>query len=70
MSVLVLIGKLTRTLLYREVKNENGENKLEKEKKQYHHLTFTKETGTESGTYLTHRIIPITGATGVVLGEE
>ena len=50
------------TLLYREIKDENGDTKLRKEKGQEHHLTFTREPGCESGTYLTHRVIPISGA--------
>ncbi|CAI9727512.1 Hypothetical predicted protein [Octopus vulgaris] len=41
------------TLVYWEVKDENGEMKLKKGMEQEHHLTFTKEAGTESGTYLT-----------------
>ncbi|XP_065681356.1 uncharacterized protein LOC136095023 [Hydra vulgaris] len=32
-----------------------------------HHLTFTYEDGKSSGNYLTHRTIPVTGATGLVL---
>jgi hypothetical protein len=58
------------TLLYKEITDKNGVVKLKKERGQEHHLTFTKETGSESGTYLTHRVIPIIGATGVRLGEE
>ena len=57
-------------MLNREVKDENGETKLKKGKGQEHHLTFTMEPGTQSGTYFTHRLIPIKGATGVVIGEE
>ena len=53
-------GKVDKeTLVYREVKDANGEMKLKNEREQEHHLTFTKELGTESGTYLTHRVIPI-----------
>ena len=44
--------------------------KLKKGREQEHHLTFTKELGTESGAYLTHRVIPIKGGTGALLGEE
>lgn len=64
-------GKVDKeTLVYREVKDENGEIKLKKGREQEHHLTFTKEPGKESGTYLTHRVIPIKGATGNRLSEE
>ena len=64
-------GKVDKeTLVYREVKDANGEMKLKNEREQEHHLTFTKELGTESGTYLTHRVIPIKGAAGVLLGDE
>lgn len=52
------------TSLGREVKTEYGETKLKKIKRQEHHLIVTKEPGTDSGTYLTQRVIPITGATG------
>ena len=51
------------TLMYTEVMDENGETKLTKGKGEEHHLTFTKEPGTESGTYLTYRVIPVKGAT-------
>ena len=64
-------GKVDReTLLYSEVNDEEGVMKLKKGKGPEHHLTFTKESGTECGTYLTHRTVPLTGATGVRLGEE
>ena len=58
------------TLMYREVMDENGETKLKKRKGEEHHLTSTKEPGTESGTYLTHRVIPVKGATAAVLSDE
>nr|XP_047132411.1 uncharacterized protein LOC124811150 [Hydra vulgaris] len=35
-----------------------------------HQLTFTYEDGKSSGNYLTHRTIPVTGATGLVLATE
>ena len=64
-------GKIDKdTLMYREVKDENGETKLKKGKGEEHHLTFTKEPGTESGKYLTHRVIPVEGATAAVLCDE
>ena len=64
-------GKIDKdTLMYREVKDKNGETKLKKGKGEEHHLLFTKEPGTESGTYLTHRVIPVEGATAAVLCDE
>ena len=57
-------GKIDKnSLRYTEVMDENGETKLTKGKGEEHHLTFTKEPGTESGTYLTYRVIPVKGAT-------
>ena len=50
--------------------DENGETKLKKRKGEEHHLTFIKEPGTERGTYLTHRVIPVKGATAAVLSDE
>ena len=48
-----------------------GKKKFKITKGTEHHLTFTKEMGCgKSGKYLTHRVIPATGATGVVLAEE
>ena len=35
-----------------------------------HYLTFTEETGTASGIYLTHKVIPMTGAPGELLAEK
>ena len=58
------------TLMYRQFTDGNGELKLKKDKGHEHHLTFTRESGTEIGTYLTHRVVPTVGATGVILGEE
>lgn len=64
-------GKVDKdTLLYREIQCDNGEIKLKKEVGSEHHLTFTNETGDNSGSYLTHRVIPTIGATGVRLAEE
>ena len=56
--------------MYREVMNENEETKLKKGKGEEHHLTLTKEPGTESGRYLTHRVIPVKGATAAVFSDE
>jgi hypothetical protein len=58
------------TLMYIGVTSEDGEIKLKKGKGSEHHLTFTKESGKDSGTYPTHRVIPTTEATGAVLAEE
>jgi hypothetical protein len=58
------------TLMHIEVTSEDGQIKLKKGKGSEHHLTFTKESGKDSGTYLTHTVIPTTGATGAVLAEE
>ena len=64
-------GKIdTDTLMYREVMDDNGETKLKTGKGEEHHLTFTKEPGTESGTYLTHRVIPVKDATAAILTDE
>ena len=64
-------GKIDRnTLMYRESMHENRETKLKKGKEEEHHLTFTKEPGTKSGTYLTHRVIPVEGASAAVLSDE
>ncbi|KAK6178315.1 hypothetical protein SNE40_013114 [Patella caerulea] len=64
-------GKVDRdTLMYTEVQDEDGTVKLRKDRGAEHHLTFTNEPGTESGTYLTHRVITLAGATGDLQGEE
>ena len=47
-----------------------GRNYLKKGKGEEHYLTFTKEPGTESGTYLTYRVIPVKGVTAAVLSDE
>ena len=48
---------------------ENGSKILKKAKGPECHLTITKETPNES-IYLTHRVLPETGATGTVLAEQ
>ena len=64
-------GKIDKdTLMYREVMDENGETKLKKGKGEEHHIFFTKEPGTESGRYLTHRVVPVKGPTAAVLSDE
>ena len=35
-----------------------------------HHLTFTKETEKDCGTYLTHMTLPLVGSTGQVMATE
>lgn len=64
-------GKVDKgTLVFKEVKDELGNIKLRKERSQEHHLTFTNEDASSGGTYLTHRIIPVKGATGAILAKE
>ena len=58
------------TLTYEEVQSDDGSTVLRKTKKAEHHLTFTHENGFSSGEYLTHRTIPVVGATGQVLANE
>ena len=58
-----------RTLKYDKMEI-NGEIKIKKNKGEEHHLTLTKEPGTETGTYLTHRVVPIKGATGDVCADH
>ena len=57
------------TLHYKESVEENGSKILKKAKGPERHLTITKETPNES-IYLTHRVLPDTGATGTVLAEQ
>ena len=54
---------------YKESVEENGSKILKKAKGPERHLTITKETPNES-IYLTHRVLPDTGATGTVLAEQ
>lgn len=64
-------GKLDgKTLTYKETEVQEGGNVLKKCVATEHHLTFTYEDGKSSGTYLTHRTIPVVGATGDVLAQE
>lgn len=63
-------GRLDKdTLKYKEVVDENGLKSVKKTKSPERHLTFTKETPSESH-YLTHRILPKTGATGAVHADQ
>ena len=62
-------GKVdNETLLFREVE-VNGEKKLKQDRSSEHHLTFTLESGDEKGTYLTHRNLPLKGATGRLMAD-
>ena len=64
-------GKLDdKTLTYKETEAQEGGNVLKKCIATEHHLTFTYEDGKSPGTYLTHRTIPVVGATGDVLAQE
>ena len=58
-------GKVdNNTLMYCEVNDEEGNVRLKRETGKEHHMTVTKESGEGSGTYLTHRDLPVEGATG------
>ena len=63
-------GKVDKKTLKYDEMEINGEIKIKKNKGDEHHLTFTKEPGTETGTYLTHRVVPIKGATGDVCADH
>ena len=57
------------TLVYREVEDEDGNARIKKDISHKHHLTFTQESGNEQGSYLTHRVVPLIGATGSALAN-
>jgi len=57
------------TLVFQEVEGENGNTRLKKETSHEHHLTFTQESGCHKGSYLTHKTLPLIGATGSLLAE-
>ena len=57
------------TLHYKESVEENESKILKKAKRPERHLTITKQITNES-IYLTHRVLPDTGATGTVLAEQ
>jgi hypothetical protein len=59
-----------KTLTYKETDTPEGETVFRKCVAAEHHLTFTYEGGKSPGTYLTHRTIPVIGATGDVLAQE
>ena len=73
-EILVCIGvdgKIDKdTLCFKELSDKGGNMKLRQESREEHHLTFTNESGTNKGTYLTHRVIPIRGATGQRMAQE
>ena len=56
--------------MHKDVTNVNGVVKLKREKWQEDHLTLTKETCKENGTYLTHKMLPLVGATGERLAAK
>ena len=61
------LDQITRTS--RIINSPEGEL-LKKSIEPEQHLTFTYEDGKSIGTYLTHRTIPVIGATGLVLTNE
>ena len=72
-SKLICIGVDSKidenTLTFVEVTTDDGATALKKTKEPEHHLTFTSECGEICGEYLTHKVIPMVGATGQVLAE-
>ena len=60
----------SNTRTYTAVHASDGSMILKQSFDAEHHLTFTKETGTALEIYLTHKVIPMTGATGELLAEE
>ena len=48
----------------------DGVAKLKQERGKEHHLTFTCESGPQQGSYLTHRTLPLVGATGARIAQE
>ncbi|XP_047131321.1 uncharacterized protein LOC124810448 [Hydra vulgaris] len=63
-------GKLDQITKTSKIINSPQGEVLKKCIEPEHHLTFTYEDGKSSGNYLTHRTIPVTGATGLVLATE
>ncbi|XP_065645679.1 uncharacterized protein LOC136076138 [Hydra vulgaris] len=60
-------GKIdNETLVIREIKREDGEVVLKRSTEKEHHMTVTKELlpNLYSGEYLTHKVLPLVGATG------
>ena len=60
----------THTLLYREVEDSDGNRQLRQDRGAEHHLTFTMESGSMAGSYLTHRNLPQKGVTGQLMAQE
>ena len=65
-----LHGKVDKNTFKYDQVEVNGEIKIKKSKGDEHHLTFNKESGPNSGTYLTHRVVPLKGATGALCARE
>jgi hypothetical protein len=64
-------GKVdNKTLTHKEMQLSNDEPIIKKCVEAEHHLAFTSEDGKSPGIYLTHRTVPISGATGEVLAQE
>ena len=57
------------TLTYSEATTPDNEVVLKKCQTSEHHLTFTREDGHSSGEYLTHKTIPLVGATAEILAQ-
>ena len=63
-------GRLDQqTKSFKEIKNTDGSICLKQIIIPEHHLTFTSECGSKSGEYLTHEILPNTGATGLIMAQ-
>ena len=60
----------SNTQTYTTVHASDGSMLLKQSFDAEHHLTFMEETETASGIYLTHKVIPMTGATGELLAEK
>ena len=59
----------TQTLLYREVEDNDGNRQLRQDREAEHHLTFTMESGSMAGSYLTHHNLPQKGVTGQLMAQ-
>ena len=63
-------GKLDQITRTSRIINLPEGELLKKSIEPEHHLTFTYEDGKSTGTYLTHRTIPLIGTTDLVLANE
>ena len=63
-------GKLDQATQTSRITNSPEGELLKKSIEPEHHLTLTYEDGKSTGTYLTHRTIPVIGATILVLANE